>query len=64
MTDKEKALALIEAYFDESKDILVKDEKHGVRNWVSISDKNYWTYLGEFIKNIDCYRIIDNDEQV
>lgn len=56
---KKKAIELIEAYFDDGKTILVKDESHGVKDWVSIKDPNYWTYLGAFIKYIDCYRIID-----
>lgn len=59
MSTKEKALALIIAYFDESKTILVKDESHGVKDWISIKDSNYWTYLEQFIKYVDCYRIID-----
>lgn len=56
---KSKAIALIEAYFDESKTILVKDEKHGVKDWVSIKDPNYWTYIEKFIEYVDCYKIID-----
>lgn len=56
---KEKASALIDAYFDDTKTILVKDESHGVNDWISIKDPNYWTYFEEFIKYIDCYRVID-----
>lgn len=56
---KEKALALVEAYFDDTKTILVKDKDHGVNDWVSIHDPNYWTYLEMFIRYADCYRIID-----
>ena len=57
---KEKVLALVEAYFDDTKTILVKDPLHGIKDWVSIKDPNYWTYLDQFIKNVDCYKIIDS----
>lgn len=55
---REKAIALINAYFD-GKDIIMKDPAHGVKNWVSIHDPNYWSYLGEFIKKVDKYRIVE-----
>lgn len=60
MTNKEKAIAFVEAYFDESKTIVVKDEMHGIKTWTSIRDENCWTYLDMFIRNIDCYRLINN----
>lgn len=37
---REKALKLINAYFD-GKDIIMKDPEHGVKNWTSIHDPNY-----------------------
>lgn len=58
---KEKALALVNAYFDESKTILVKDPQRGIKDWVSIKDPNYWTFIDLFIKNVEKYKVIDND---
>lgn len=58
MNDKEKAVALINAFFD-GKDIILKDPKHGVPDWVSIKDSRYWNYLTLFCKNVDCYRIVE-----
>ena len=55
-TDKEKALALVSAFFD-GKNVEMKDPKHGVPAWVSVKDPYYWSYLTEFCKNIDKYRI-------
>lgn len=54
---REKAIELVNAYFD-GKDIIMKDPEHGVKNWVSIHDPNYWSFLGEFIKEVDKYKII------
>lgn len=54
---REVAIELINAYFD-GKDIIMRDPVHGVKNWVSIHDPNYWSYLGEFIKEVDKYRIV------
>lgn len=54
---REKAIELINAYFD-GKDIIMKDPEHGVKNWVSVHDPNYWSFLGEFIKEVDKYKII------
>lgn len=56
---REKAIALINAYFD-GKDIIMKDPEHGVKNWVSVHDPNYWSYLGEFIREIDKYKIVED----
>ena len=56
--DKEKALALVNAFFD-GKDIIMKDPKHGVPDWVSIKDSRFWNYLTLFCKNVDCYRIVE-----
>lgn len=57
---REKAIALINAYFD-GKDIIMKDPEHGVKNWTSIHDPNYWSYLGEFIREIDKYKIVEEN---
>lgn len=57
---REKAIELINAYFD-GKDIIMKDPEHGVEHWVSIYDPNYWSFLGEFIKEIDKYKIVENE---
>lgn len=63
--DKEKerqiAIELVNAYFD-GKRIVMKDPLHGVREWVSIEGMGYWSYLGNFCKNLDKYRIIDKEE--
>lgn len=56
--DRKKAINLINAYFD-GKEIAMKDPEKGVRNWVSIHNKLYWSYLSEFIKNINKYKIIE-----
>lgn len=57
-TDKEKALALVSAFFD-GKKIEMKDPKHGVRDWVSVRSPHYWSYLTEFCRNVDKYRIAE-----
>ena len=61
MNNREKAHALIDAFFD-GKDIIMKDPEHGVPNWVSIKHPEYWSYLAEFCKNVDKYKIIENNE--
>lgn len=38
--NREKAIKLINAYFD-GKDIIMKDPGHGVKHWTSIHDPNY-----------------------
>lgn len=53
-----KALALVNAYFD-GKDIIMKDPSKGVNDWVSIRGMGFWSYLGEFCKNIDKYKILE-----
>ena len=55
---KKKALELVEAFFDD-KDIVVKDTKGGIHDWVSIKDIRFWNYLTEFCKHVECYKIID-----
>ena len=57
-SDREKAIDLVNAFFDK-KDIIVKDPKHGVSDWISIKHPEIWTYLGEFCKNVDKYKIIE-----
>ncbi len=42
----------------------MKDPAHGVPDWVSVRDPEYWSYLSEFCRNIDKYRIVYGDIQV
>ena len=56
-SDKEKAIELVKAYFD-GKDIVMKDPVHGVEDWTSIRHSDYWSYLSEFCKNVDKYKIL------
>jgi hypothetical protein len=59
MNDKEKAIELVSAYF-EGKDIIMKDPSCGVNDWVSaVRNPEYWSYLEEFCKNVDKYKIIE-----
>ena len=55
---RKQAIDLVNAYFD-NKDIVMKDPAHGVRDWVSIKHPEYWSYLEEFCKNVDKYKIIE-----
>ena len=57
-TDKEKALAIVSAFFD-GKEVEMKDPKHGVGDWVSVRSPRYWSYLTEFCRNVDKYRIVE-----
>ena len=57
-TDKEKALALVSAFFD-GKNVEMKDPEHGVKDWVSVRSPLYWSYLEEFCRNVDKYRIAE-----
>ena len=61
--DREKAHALIDAFFD-GKDIIMKDPARGVPDWVSIKHPNYWSYLGMFCKSIDKYKIVEECQSV
>ena len=61
--DREKALALVNAYFD-GKDIIMKDPIHGVPDWVSVRHPEYWSYLTMFCKNIDKYKIVEECQEV
>ena len=63
MNEKEKAIALINAYFD-GKDIIMKDPIHGVPDWVSVRHPEYWSYLTMFCKNIDKYKIVEECQEV
>ena len=56
-SDKQKAIELVEAYFDGA-DIVMKDPAHGVKDWVSVRSSEYWSYLSEFCKNVDKYKIL------
>lgn len=55
---RKKAIELINAYFD-GKEIVMKDPEADVPHWVSIHHPDYWSYLSEFIKNVDKYKIIE-----
>lgn len=58
MDKREKAIELINAYFD-GKDIIMKDPMYGVHDWVSIKHPKYWSYLVMFCKNVDKYKIVE-----
>ena len=58
MKAREKALELVNAYFD-GKDIVMKDPVHGVEDWVSVRHPKYWSYLTKFCENVDKYKILD-----
>ena len=59
MNDREKAIALVNAYFD-GKDIIMKDPIHGIPDWVSVRHPEYWSYLAEFCKNVNKYKIVED----
>lgn len=58
ITDKEKALAIVSAFFD-GKNVEMKDPEHGIKDWVSVRSPLYWSYLEEFCRNVDKYRIAE-----
>ena len=60
--DREKAHALIDAYFD-GKDIFMRDPDAGVPNWVSVNHPEYWSYLTMFCKNTDKYQVIEKPKK-
>lgn len=57
-TNKEKALAIVSAFFD-GKNVEMKDPEHGVKDWTSVRSPLYWSYLEEFCRNVDKYRIAE-----
>ena len=61
MNDREKAMALVNAYFD-GKDIIMKDPARGVPDWVSVRHPEYWSYLTMFCKNVNKYKIVEDNE--
>ena len=63
MNDREKAIALVNAYFD-GKDIIMKDPVRGVPDWVSVRHPEYWSYLTMFCKNVHKYKIIEECQEV
>ena len=63
MNDREKAIALVNAYFD-GKDIIMKDPAHGVPDWVSVRHPEYWSYLTMFCKNVNKYKIVEECQEV
>lgn len=56
--NREKALELVNAYFD-GKEIEVCDPLRGVSTWMSIDNMSIWTFLEMFCKNTDKYRIVE-----
>ena len=63
MDDREKAIALVNAYFD-GKDIIMKDSARGVPVWVSVRHPEYWSYLTMFCKNVNKYKIVEECQEV
>ena len=61
MNDREKAIALVNAYFD-GKDIVMRDPDAGVPNWVSVNHPEYWSYLTMFCKNVDKYKTTEKKQ--
>lgn len=57
-TNREKAIALVNAYFD-GKTILMKDPEADVPNWTDIKNPEYWSYLDKFCKEVDKYKIVE-----
>lgn len=55
---KKKAIELVEAFFND-KDIIVKDPKGGIFDWVSIKDNRYWNYLTKFCNHVECFKIVN-----
>ena len=55
---REKAIELINAYFD-GKDIIMKDPEHGIPDWISIKHPEYWSYLDMFCREVDKYKIVE-----
>lgn len=58
---RQRAIDLVNAYFN-GDEILMKDPDHGVYRWVTIRHPNYWSYLEEFCKNVDKYKIAGEKE--
>ena len=63
MNDREKAIALVNAYFD-GKDIFMRDPDAGVPDWVSVRHPEYWSYLTMFCKNVHKYKIIEECQEL
>lgn len=62
-SNREKAIALVNAYFD-GKDIFMRDPNAGVPNWVSVNHPEYWSYLTMFCKNVNKYKIVEECQEV
>lgn len=54
---KQKAIALVEAYFNGT-NILMKDPYAGIKDWTTIHNPSIWSYLGKFCENVDKYKIV------
>lgn len=59
-SDREKAIALVNAYFD-NKEIIFKDPVAGIENWTST--QGVWTYLDTFCRNLHKYKIIEPKQE-
>ena len=60
-SNREKAIALVNAYFD-GKDIFMRDPDAGVPDWVSVNHPEYWSYLTMFCRNVDKYKTIEKKQ--
>lgn len=58
LTNRDKAIALVNAYFD-GKTIMMKDPEAGVPNWTDIKNPEYWSYLDKFCREVDKYKIVE-----
>lgn len=62
MNEREKAIELVNAYFD-GKDIIMKDPSAGVPDWVSVRHPEHWSYLTMFCKNADKYQVVEKPKK-
>ena len=40
----------------------MKDPARGVPDWVSVRHPEYWSYLTMFCKNVNKYKIVEDNE--
>ena len=59
---REKAIELINAYFD-GKDIIMKDPEHGIPDWISIKHPECWSYLDMFCNGVNKYKIVNETNE-
>lgn len=63
MNEREKAIELVNAYFD-GKTIIMKDPSAGVPDWISVRHPECWSYLTMFCKNVNKYKIIEECQEL